>query len=108
MKIFFMAQGLCDVVEKGYEKTLKDHEKKGGDRKQKEGEEKSSWDETKQMLYLQNKNKDITTHAFIQQAVTPIIFPQIMATTTAKEVWSILKDAYRGTDKLISVKLQTL
>ena len=30
-----------------------------------------------------------------------------MATTTAKEAWSILKDAYYGTDKVISVKLQT-
>ena len=53
-------------------------------------------------------NKDVTVHAFIQQAVTPTIFPQIMVTTIAKEAWTILKDAYRGTDKVIFVKLQTL
>jgi len=60
------------------------------------------------MLYLQNKNKDITAQAFIQQAVTPTIISQIRATTTAKEAWSILNDAYRGTDKVASIKLQTL
>jgi len=60
------------------------------------------------MLYLQNKNKDITAQAFIQQAVTPTIISQIRATTTAKEAWSILNDAYRGTDKVVSIKLQTL
>ena len=38
----------------------------------------------------------MVAHAFIQLAVTPTIFPQIMATTMAKEAWGILKKAYRA------------
>jgi len=49
-----------------YEEPPKDHEMKDEEGKQKDGEEKLSCDETKQVQYLQNKNKDIITHAFIQ------------------------------------------
>jgi len=42
------------------------------------------------------------------KVVTPTIFPQMMPTTKAKEAWNILTEAYRGTNKVIRVKLQTL
>jgi len=56
---------LCDVVHKGYEKSSKDHEK-DGEGKETNGEEKPLWDETEEMQYQQNKNKDFTAHTFIQ------------------------------------------
>src|SRR5688572_1687328 len=52
--------------------------------------------------------KDITALHHIYQAITPTIFPWIMAATTAKEAWTILKEEYHVTDKVISIKLQTL
>ena len=96
-----MAQGLWNVVQKGYDEPPKDDMKKDGEEKKNDGEEKPLWDETKEMQYQENK-KDFTPQAYIQQGITSTIFPRIMVATMAKEPRSILKEAYPGTQKVVS------
>jgi len=96
MRTLLKRQGLWDVITKGYEIPLQDS--KG----------KKSWDEDKQKQYEETQRRDCNTLSLIQRGVTPSIFPRIMAAATAKEVWDILEQAYKGSKKVISFKLQNL
>lgn len=53
------------------------------------------------------RKKDSKALLVIQQAVHESIFPRIAAANKSKDAWKILKDEYQGTDKVITVKLQT-
>ena len=44
----------------------------------------------------------------IQQGVTQQIFPRIMVATTSKRAWTILSDSYKGSEKVIVIKFQSL
>lgn len=52
--------------------------------------------------------KDARALLFIQQGVSKTIFPRILAATKAKEAWDILKKEFQGSEKVITIKLQSL
>lgn len=54
------------------------------------------------------KKRDAKALFFIQQAVDEAIFSRIVAASTAKEAWTILKIEYQGSKKVITIKLQSL
>nr|GEX62198.1 retrovirus-related Pol polyprotein from transposon TNT 1-94 [Tanacetum cinerariifolium] len=55
-----------------------------------------------------NQKLDAKAHFFIQQGVDESIFSRIVAATTSKQAWTILKTEYQGSTKVITVKLQSL
>ncbi|GMJ02182.1 hypothetical protein HRI_003887400 [Hibiscus trionum] len=86
MKTLFISQDLWDFVEKGY------------------SEEGVAADTLKDM-----RKKDAKALFFIQQAVDDAVFSsRISDAAKAKEAWDSLKNGYRGTKKVLTVKLQTL
>ena len=63
-----MAQGLWDVVEKGYEETPKNDRNNDREQRKKDGEQEPIWDETKEMQYQKNNKKDIAAmHTYNKQ-----------------------------------------
>lgn len=92
MKTYFQAQSLWDIVEIGFT-TPKDVETLPADQQEKH-----------------NKNvvRNAAALGYIQQAMTPSIFPRIMGATTAKEAWRTLQEEFQGSTKVRSVKLLTL
>ncbi|CAL8138492.1 unnamed protein product [Prunus armeniaca] len=80
MKTLFISQGLWDIVENGYEEQ---ETSKAG----KETQEK-------QQTYKENKKKDAKA--------------LLLPATTSKQAWEILKIEFKGSEKVISIKLQSL
>ena len=95
MKSIFITQDIWEIIQDGYEKP-------------KDANEEASWDETKKTQYKQNKRRDHYALSIIYRGVDETILPTIMAATTAKEAWSILETKYRGSEKVILFKLQSL
>ncbi|KAG8490935.1 hypothetical protein CXB51_014723 [Gossypium anomalum] len=85
MKTLFLSQDLWDLVENGY------------------GEEEVAAETLKDI-----RKRDAKALFFIQQVVDESIFPRIEAVTRSKEAWDMLRMAYQGTTKVMTVKLQTL
>ena len=85
MKTLFLSQELWDLVEKG---NIKDGVRA----------------ETLRDL----RKKDAKALFFIQQAMDDVIFRRISAATRSKEAWDGLNIAYKGTAKVVTIKLQTL
>lgn len=56
----------------------------------------------------ENQKGDAKALFFIQQAVDDSIFSRIAAATSSKQAWMILKTEYQGSNKVITVKLQSL
>ncbi|CAN0883961.1 hypothetical protein LINGRAHAP2_LOCUS14696, partial [Linum grandiflorum] len=56
----------------------------------------------------ENVKRNASTLRIIQQAVSKTIFPQIFGIKTAKEAWKILKNEFKGSEKEISIKRQTI
>ncbi|XP_073121219.1 uncharacterized protein [Henckelia pumila] len=56
----------------------------------------------------ENRKKDSKALFFVQQDVHESVFSKIAGANTAKEAWTILKNSYQGTSKVIMVKLQTV
>ena len=94
MKTLFISQDLWDIVEDGYEEQ---EISKAG----KETQEK-------QQTYKENKKKDAKALFLIQQGVSKNLFPRLLPTTTSKQAWEILKIEFKGSEKVISIKLQSL
>ncbi|KAL4387781.1 hypothetical protein GQ457_09G020880 [Hibiscus cannabinus] len=55
-----------------------------------------------------NQEQDAKALFILQQTVHEVVFYQIVAATTLKEVWSILQTKFQGGSKVIVVKLQAL
>ncbi|KAI5326674.1 hypothetical protein L3X38_035748 [Prunus dulcis] len=94
MKTLFISQDLWDIVEDGYEEQ---EISKAG----KETQEK-------QQTYKENKKKDAKALFLIQQGVSKNLFPRLLPATTSKQAWEILKIEFKGSEKVISIKLQSL
>ncbi|KAI5340827.1 hypothetical protein L3X38_020101 [Prunus dulcis] len=93
MCIIFKSHKLWDIVENGYEQSVK----------KEEGEALT----TAQKLALEeNVAKDAKALGLIQGAVSDDIFPRIALKESAKEAWEILQQEFRGDKKVRSVKLQ--
>lgn len=85
MSTLFKSQDLWDYVENGYsEEGLDDGRLK------------------------ENQKKDAKALFFIQQAVDETIFSRIAAATTSRQAWTILQTEYKGSAKVMTVKLQSL
>ncbi|XP_057535290.1 uncharacterized protein LOC130813472 [Amaranthus tricolor] len=95
MKSIFITQGIWEIIEDGYEKP-------------KDANEEASWDASKRGQYKQNIRRDHYALSIIYRGIDETILPTIMAATTAKEAWSILETKYRGSEKVILFKLQSL
>ncbi|KAI5345643.1 hypothetical protein L3X38_013520 [Prunus dulcis] len=94
MKSLFISQDLWDIVEDGYEEQ---ETSKAG----KETQEK-------QQTYKENKKKDAKALFLIQHGVSKNLFPRLLPATTSKQAWEILKIEFKGSEKVISIKLQSL
>lgn len=68
----------------------------------------SIWDVGMKNQYNEYIMKDAKTLLYIQQGVIKVIFPRIMRASTLKEAWEILKNEFKGSEKVISIKLQSL
>ena len=95
MKSIFIPQDIWEIIEDGYEKP-------------KDANEEASWDASKRGQYKQNIRRDHYALSIIYRGIDETILPTIMAATTAKEAWSILETKYRGSEKVILFKLQSL
>jgi len=95
MQTLFISQDLWDVIENGYPVPESQ-------------EELATWTATKQNEYKQNKQHDAKALLLIQQGVSREIFPRIMQAKNTKEACETLKNEFKGTDKVISIKLQSL
>ena len=72
MKTLFRSQELWDLVEHGFA------------------------EQDEEARLRENKNKDSKALFFIQQVVHESFFSKTAATATAKEAWTILRNAYQG------------
>ncbi|XP_057540747.1 uncharacterized protein LOC130818601 [Amaranthus tricolor] len=95
MKSIFITQDIWEIIQDGYEQP-------------KDANEEASWDDTKKCQYKQNKRRDHYALSIIYRGLHETILPTIMTATTAKEAWSTLETKYRGSEKVILFKLQSL
>ncbi|XP_058181305.1 uncharacterized protein LOC131299741 [Rhododendron vialii] len=95
MKVLLGYQDLWDLVENGFEQPAL-----------KEDEERLT--EGQKVLLKQMRNKDKKALFQIYQAIDESSFEKISSATTSKEAWDILRNANRGIDKTIKMRLQVL
>ena len=50
-------------------------------------------------------NKDVSALHYIQQALSRAISPRILGIQKSKQAWDTLQNEYKGTEKVISIKL---
>ena len=101
MQTFFISQDLWDIIEDGYPElpeTETDTETKTSTRNRQAIERQ----------YKENRKRDASTLRYIQQGVSKSIFPRIFGVKIAKSAWEILKVEFEGSEKAISLKLQSL
>ncbi|CAL2257637.1 unnamed protein product [Prunus armeniaca] len=94
MKTLFISQDLWDLVEDGYEELEKTSTGK-------------VTPESQQAL-KENKKRDAKALFLIQQGISKNLFPILISATTSKNAWEILKIEFQGSQKVISIKLQSL
>jgi len=95
METFFLSQNLWDVVEDGYAEPP-------------ESASSSDWTPAHQQQYKENIQRNATAFRYIQQGVSKSIFPRIFGVKKAKNAWEILKQEFQGSEKAVTIKLQTL
>lgn len=95
METIFLSQDLWDIVEEGYQ-----------ERQDQQGS--SSRIEEKEKEYKENVKKNAMALRIIQQGVSKTIYPRIFGIKLAKEAWETLKIEFQGSEKVISIKLQSL
>ncbi|KAI5349042.1 hypothetical protein L3X38_001929 [Prunus dulcis] len=95
MCTIFKSHKLWDLVENGYEQSVK----------KEEGEDLTA---AQRLVLEENVAKDAKALGLIQNAVSDDIFPRIALKESAKEAWEILQQEFRGDKKVRSVKLQAL
>ncbi|XP_019465377.1 PREDICTED: coiled-coil domain-containing protein 186-like [Lupinus angustifolius] len=92
MTTFFRSQDLWDIVEEGFTTP----------------ENTSTLTVAQKKELKENVQKDAKALFILQQALAETIFPRIMGATSAKEAWDTLKEEFHGSDKVRTIKLQTL
>ncbi|XP_073120811.1 uncharacterized protein [Henckelia pumila] len=95
MKTLFISQDLWEIVESGIPEPA-------------DAETLATWTQAKQKEYRENIRRDAKALLFIQQGVNRSIFPRIMGAKNCKKAWDILKMEFQGSEKVISIKLQSL
>lgn len=56
----------------------------------------------------ESRDRDLTAKWLIQSCIEESIFPRIAGATTAHHAWNLLQSAYKGTNRVKTVRLQTL
>lgn len=92
MEIFFMSHDLWDIVDTVYQ----------------EPPESGSWTQAQEKQYKENRKKDATALRYLQQGVSKSIYPRISGAKKAKVAWDILKEEFQGSEKAITLRLQSL
>ncbi|XP_073152109.1 uncharacterized protein [Henckelia pumila] len=95
MKTLFISQDLWEIVENGIPEPA-------------DAETLSTWTQAKQKEYRKNIRRDAKALLFIQQGVNRSIFPRIIGAKNCKKAWDILKMEFQGSEKVISIKFQSL
>ena len=54
------------------------------------------------------RDRDLTTTWLLQSCIEESIFTRISSATSAHQAWNLLASAYKGTDHVKTVRLQTL
>ena len=54
------------------------------------------------------RDRDLTATWLLQSCIEESIFPRISGATSAHQAWNLLASAYKGTDCVKTVRLQTL
>ena len=54
------------------------------------------------------RDRDLTATWLLQSFIEESIFPRISGATSARQAWNLLASAYKGTDHIKTVRLQTL
>jgi hypothetical protein len=68
----------------------------------------NTWTYAQREQLKESKKKDSKMFFYIQQAMHESIFPRIVVATKLKEAWDKLQNAYQGTNKVKTVKIQIL
>ena len=53
-------------------------------------------------------HRDLTATWLLQSCIEESIFPRISGATSAHQAWNLLASTYKGTDRVKTVRLQTL
>ncbi|KAI5355014.1 hypothetical protein L3X38_007909 [Prunus dulcis] len=92
MCTIFKSHKLWDLVENGYEQSVK----------KEEGEDLTA---AQKLVLEENIAKDAKALGLIQNAVSDDIFPRIALKESAKEAWEILQQEFRGDKKKLLISL---
>ncbi|KAK8935961.1 hypothetical protein KSP39_PZI012924 [Platanthera zijinensis] len=90
METLLISQDLWDIVNNGLTSTGKEA------------------DGATPKFKKEDRKMDALALHFIQQGVSTAIYPRIMGSKSSKEAWDRLQTEYKGTKKVIKIKLQTL
>ncbi|KAK8947207.1 hypothetical protein KSP39_PZI006814 [Platanthera zijinensis] len=103
MRIFFLSQGLWDLVQNGYSQSPASTSSTTSTSDKAVPEDLAAT-----QLTLDNQKRDAKALLCIQQGVGRTILPLIIDATTSQEAWEILKLEYRGSERVISIRLTLL
>ncbi|KAG6488118.1 hypothetical protein ZIOFF_056876 [Zingiber officinale] len=106
METIFLSQDLWKLVEEGYEEVPKGISLPEGDNTSVEGVINPTEDEQK--AYKENIRKNAMALRILQQSVSKTIYPRIFGLKKVNEAWEVLKKEFKGSQKVISIKLQNL
>ena len=95
MRTLFISQNLWDIVQNGYEEPASP-------------DEEAIWTEARKKTYKEKVLRHAQALLNIQRGISKTIFPRIVGMTKSKDAWDILRTEFKGYDKVISIKLQTL
>ncbi|KAG6477561.1 hypothetical protein ZIOFF_066828 [Zingiber officinale] len=106
METIFLSQDLWKLVEEGYEEVPEGISLPEGDNTSAEGVINPTEDEQK--AYKENIMKNAMALRILQQSVSKTIYPRIFGLKKVNEAWEVLKKEFKGSQKVISIKLQNL
>ncbi|XP_022145144.1 uncharacterized protein LOC111014659 [Momordica charantia] len=91
METIFISQDLWEIIEEDNED---------------EGTKEMTPEQEKE--FKKNKRRNALALRLIQQGVSKSIFPRIFGIKKAKDAWEILQKEFQGSQKIVSIKLQSL
>ncbi|KAG6509698.1 hypothetical protein ZIOFF_027698 [Zingiber officinale] len=106
METIFLSQDLWKLVEEGYEEVPEGISLPEGDNTSAVGVINPTEDEQK--AYKENIMKNAMALRILQQSVSKTIYPRIFGLKKVNEAWEVLKKEFKGSQKVISIKLQNL
>ncbi|KAI4380018.1 hypothetical protein MLD38_006253 [Melastoma candidum] len=106
METVFLSHDLWKLVEEAYEEVSEGISLPEGDNTSTKDVINPSEDELK--AYKENVMKNAMALRILQQSVSKTIYPRIFGMKKVNEAWEVLKKEFKGSQKVISIKLQNL